>query len=216
TGDMQNDFDYRFSSEVFDSETGLVYYNFRYYSPELGRWLSRDPLEEAGGWNLYGMVNNNPVYFYDRYGLLSFPWYGNWGGPGWAGDQWVNDGWNNPASPNYVPGLTNVSPADDLDACYKNHDICYENCRNNKECSKDKDSCFSKCDYASVPCQLKALFGNNNWNGYLQAIPGAIGLGAQGIGRDGWNAASSAASNAWNAASSAANNAWSAASNATW
>ncbi len=24
-------------------ESGLVYYNYRYYSPELGRWLSRDP-----------------------------------------------------------------------------------------------------------------------------------------------------------------------------
>jgi RHS repeat-associated protein len=32
-----------FSSEYLDSETNLVYYNYRYYSPELGRWLSRDP-----------------------------------------------------------------------------------------------------------------------------------------------------------------------------
>ena len=35
---------FRFSSEYFDTVTGLVYYNFRYYSPELGRWLSRDPI----------------------------------------------------------------------------------------------------------------------------------------------------------------------------
>ena len=33
------------SSEVADDETGLVYYNYRYYSAELGRWLSRDPIE---------------------------------------------------------------------------------------------------------------------------------------------------------------------------
>jgi RHS repeat-associated protein len=32
---------FRFSSEYLDSETNLVYYNYRYYSPELGRWLKR-------------------------------------------------------------------------------------------------------------------------------------------------------------------------------
>jgi len=47
-GTMTSEFDYRFSSEVFDDETNLVYYNYRYYSAELGRWLSRDPLYERG------------------------------------------------------------------------------------------------------------------------------------------------------------------------
>ena len=65
TGIMQNDFDFRFSSEYHDTETGLVYYNYRYYSPSLGRWLSRDPIEEEGGYNLYGMVNNNPICYID-------------------------------------------------------------------------------------------------------------------------------------------------------
>ena len=32
--------------------------NRRYYTPELGRWLSRDPIEEFGGWNLYWMGND--------------------------------------------------------------------------------------------------------------------------------------------------------------
>ena len=34
---------FRFSSEVFDLETGLIYYNYRYYNPNLGRWINRDP-----------------------------------------------------------------------------------------------------------------------------------------------------------------------------
>jgi RHS repeat-associated protein len=68
TGTLQDDFEYRFSSEIFDIETELVYYNFRYYSPELGRWLSRDPIEEDGGYNLYGMVGNNPVDYWDELG----------------------------------------------------------------------------------------------------------------------------------------------------
>ena len=35
---------WRFSSEFYDSELDLVYYNYRHYSPALGRWLSRDPI----------------------------------------------------------------------------------------------------------------------------------------------------------------------------
>ena len=59
TGDYAGSNPFRFSSEYFDKETGLVYYNYRYYNPELGRWISRDPIEEQGGYNLYGMIGNN-------------------------------------------------------------------------------------------------------------------------------------------------------------
>ena len=41
--------------------TGLYYYGYRYYDPETGRWLNRDPIEERGGVNLYGFVGNDPV-----------------------------------------------------------------------------------------------------------------------------------------------------------
>ena len=67
-GTMQDDFDYRFSSEVYDDSTGLSYYNYRYYSPELGRWLSRDPIGETGGVNLYGFVENNVINITDAHG----------------------------------------------------------------------------------------------------------------------------------------------------
>jgi RHS repeat-associated protein len=60
-----------FSSEYYDEETGLVYYNWRYYNPELGRWISQDPIGERGGLNLYGMVNNNPVGNWDHLGTIS-------------------------------------------------------------------------------------------------------------------------------------------------
>lgn len=73
-GDMADDFKYRFSSEYFDSETKLVYYNYRYYSPELGRWLSRDPAEESGGTNLYGFVENEPISQIDYHGLFRWTW----------------------------------------------------------------------------------------------------------------------------------------------
>ena len=44
---------FRFSSEYADDALGLVYYNYRHYNPEIGRWSSRDPLEEEGGANIY-------------------------------------------------------------------------------------------------------------------------------------------------------------------
>ena len=69
-------------------ETGLVYYNYRYYSPELGRWLSRDPIEEQGGYNLYGMLGNGIVNNWDQWGyghawwcpIAAYSWAmtGNW------------------------------------------------------------------------------------------------------------------------------------------
>lgn len=62
----------RFSSKYQDVETGLVYYGFRYYSPEMGRWINRDPIEEQGGINLYGMVGNDPVNRVDVVGLAGF------------------------------------------------------------------------------------------------------------------------------------------------
>jgi RHS repeat-associated protein len=60
---------FRFSNEYADDETGLVYYNFRFYSPELGRWLKKDPIGERGGINLYGMVGNSPTIKIDKLGL---------------------------------------------------------------------------------------------------------------------------------------------------
>ena len=69
TGEFAEINPFRFSSEYHDDETGLVYYNYRYYSPELGRWISRDPIEEEGGVNLYAMVGNNPVNRWDHLGF---------------------------------------------------------------------------------------------------------------------------------------------------
>ena len=63
---------FRFSSEQYDDETGLVYYNYRYYSPEFGRWIKRDPIGEDGGVNLYAMVGNNPVRYWDIWGQYKY------------------------------------------------------------------------------------------------------------------------------------------------
>ncbi|MDX1952065.1 MAG: RHS repeat-associated core domain-containing protein [Verrucomicrobiota bacterium] len=58
-----------FSTKYRDHQTGLFYYGYRYYSPTLGRWISRDPIEEGDGNLLYGFVRNNPGSFWDPTGL---------------------------------------------------------------------------------------------------------------------------------------------------
>ena len=62
---------YQFSTKRFDDATGLSYYGYRYYNASAGMWMSRDPLGEAGGINLYGFVGNNGVNAIDPWGLWS-------------------------------------------------------------------------------------------------------------------------------------------------
>jgi RHS repeat-associated protein len=45
---MVNDFNFWFSTKYLDHETGNYYYGYRYYSPSLGRFPSRDPIGEQG------------------------------------------------------------------------------------------------------------------------------------------------------------------------
>ena len=59
----------RFSSKYLEADLGEYYYGYRYYAPELGRWLSRDLIEESGGLNLCGMVRNDPINGLDYLGL---------------------------------------------------------------------------------------------------------------------------------------------------
>ena len=49
---------FRFSTKYQDDETDLLYYGYRYYSANAGRWNSRDPIGESGGKNLYAFVSN--------------------------------------------------------------------------------------------------------------------------------------------------------------
>ena len=71
--DTTGQFPYRFSTKPLDSATGLYYYNYRYYDPATGRWLSRDPIEEKGGVNLYEFVKNNGVNQWDFMGTFIAP-----------------------------------------------------------------------------------------------------------------------------------------------
>ncbi|MEI6674656.1 MAG: RHS repeat-associated core domain-containing protein [Verrucomicrobiota bacterium] len=70
-GDKAGDFSHRFSTKPLDLETGLYYYGYRYFDPLTGRWMSKDPIGERGGKNLYGFVGNDGQNHTDMFGLCS-------------------------------------------------------------------------------------------------------------------------------------------------
>jgi RHS repeat-associated protein len=78
---------YSFSSKEFHAASGLVYYLYRFYDPNLQRWLNRDPMNDDGfnvgsrahlkrlvvermeGPNLYRFVRNSSLRMFDGFGL---------------------------------------------------------------------------------------------------------------------------------------------------
>ena len=60
----------RFPGQYYDEETGLHYNWHRYYNPDLGRYITSDPIGLAGGMNTYGYALQNPVSYYDPDGRI--------------------------------------------------------------------------------------------------------------------------------------------------
>ena len=68
-GEFKTECPFRYQGQYEDSETGLYYNRFRYYSPDEGMYISQDPIRLAGNEaNLYTYVNN-PNKYIDILGL---------------------------------------------------------------------------------------------------------------------------------------------------
>jgi RHS repeat-associated protein len=89
------------------------YYGYRYYHPQTGRWINRDPIEEEGGLNLYGFVGNDAVRGWDKLGLVLGWGYGNY--CGFRRRPYLEDCNNKKPNPN---------PVDEVDAACFKHDCC--------------------------------------------------------------------------------------------
>ncbi|MCQ1992655.1 RHS domain-containing protein, partial [Pseudomonas sp. Eb3] len=60
----------RFQGQYFDDETGLHYNTYRFYDPEIGRFIAQDPIGLLGSFNFYEYTRN-PVTWTDAWGLCA-------------------------------------------------------------------------------------------------------------------------------------------------
>ena len=63
---------YRFASQEINPTAGIYAYLFRFYDPNLQRWLTKDPIGLRGGRNVFAFVGNNPINRIDPLGLNSY------------------------------------------------------------------------------------------------------------------------------------------------
>jgi len=61
--------EFAYTARQLHDRTGLMYYRNRFYYPQLGRFMTQDPIGILGGTNLYAYVGNSPVNFIDPLGL---------------------------------------------------------------------------------------------------------------------------------------------------
>ncbi len=118
--------DFQYAGYYYHAPSGLNLTQNRAYNASLGRWISRDPIGENGGINLYAYVNNEPINFSDPRGLQNcqnrkgFPFsypaalYRNWQlWPIWLYPKPVPPGWdgnNPPRYPEDFPPIENPEP----------------------------------------------------------------------------------------------------------
>lgn len=62
-----------FKGKMYNSETGLYYFRARFYSPDLGRFITRDPAGFQDGLNLYEYALSDPINFDDLFGFEAKP-----------------------------------------------------------------------------------------------------------------------------------------------
>jgi len=63
---------FRFQGQYYDIESGLHYNMFRYYDPDVGRFISQDPIGLVAGNNLYQYAPN-PISWIDPWGWIAAP-----------------------------------------------------------------------------------------------------------------------------------------------
>ncbi|MCA9443492.1 MAG: hypothetical protein KC964_22010, partial [Candidatus Omnitrophica bacterium] len=163
--------------------TGLYYFHARFYDPEVGRFVGRDPVREYGG-EIYSLAYNIPTKNSDPTGR-----YGGCGGcirypPGGPEPNPFPD----PPTPgrcrngrgatnhgNYcgeqAPGdfteeyLRECPPINDLDKCCFEHDLCYQDAGVSWDFSFPTGE-RKKCDRDLCEC-TRASFGGSRFYAYL-------------------------------------------------
>ena len=72
-----------YTGKDYDPDTGLYYFNARWYDATTGRFTTEDPIRD--GWNWYQYARSNPLRFVDPTGLAVY-----------SGDDYDYDNWIDP------------------------------------------------------------------------------------------------------------------------
>jgi len=68
-----------YTGQTYDAESGLYYYNARYYNPELGRFIQADTIvpdaKNLQAHNRYSYTENNPLKYVDPSGHGFWSWF---------------------------------------------------------------------------------------------------------------------------------------------
>jgi len=163
-------FGYAARARYFTDLTGLQYLKFRYYNPQIGRFISKDPIGYIGGLNLYAYVSNRPTSGVDPYGLYSWRYclgacaWAILTGPGWLLCMHVCLG----AGDVHECGKEFDKRMKDRKKCRdpKKESDCFDHCTNAADCSQccekkypDKEN--GEEDNRKEPCQGKCE--NHDW-----------------------------------------------------
>ena len=183
TGPMGKLNPFRFSTKYQDDETDFLYYGYRYYNPSTGRWLSRDPLSEKGGLNLYVFARNCPVSESDYLGLSGWEagvvisgqigydvCQGTVSFTGWV---WAGAG--------YEVGHTFYGPSYSWSGSYTASGGPHFNCGKCACCGSDSAGWSSSSDWNIVAPFLSGLGANGNVGAGLVITPDKCGVEVEGI-----------------------------------
>ena len=159
--------DFNFTGLYRHSASNLDFAVYRTYDPDLGRWLSRDPIGEIGGLNLYGYASNDPINLIDPIGQWFWFW-GNWGGPGWVSGHVrpESDPIPRPGDPDYK------TPIGKMDALFRRHDIDLNRVHNLERLPCESDDEFAKRQEAlAAQADARLAFGLKNLPWYYHVGP---------------------------------------------
>ena len=127
---------------------------YRFYSPEMGRWVNRDPIGELGGLNVYMAINNAAINEYDLLGMSSCGFTDDSCRPCKPGECSGKRQKKDKEPDGCSSGIFGDDPVrrfsghwgcSFLDCCNK-HDCCYGNCFGPSK---------GNCDYEFYKCMLR-------------------------------------------------------------
>ena len=140
----------------------------RWYDSADGRWVSRDPIGEKGGVNLYSYVSQNPVNMKDVLGLCEekhkrdaksyFHKY-NFCGKDWTAGRNFSEAEQN--NRDFYQHLMYTLPVNKTDSCCRDHDLCAFRVRMGYEMNLT----IYDCNIALIKCSKQA---NDEADGFVE------------------------------------------------